>query len=117
MGFITKFRDLDGSEVDIEIALREALANAIIHGNNQNPAKRVYVACRCSLDGEVSITIRDQGEGFDTLAVPDPTALDNQLSVHGRGLFIMHALMDEVHFEDGGVVVHMRKKSNAEAAA
>jgi serine/threonine-protein kinase RsbW len=47
MRFILKFRSADGSEIDIETALREALANAVIHGNGENSYKRVYVDCRC----------------------------------------------------------------------
>ena len=113
MRFIRKFRSEDGSEVDIEIALQEALTNAIVHGNHENPEKRVYVASRCSQDGEVLVTIRDFGEGFDSGLVPDPTAPENRLSAHGRGIYLMHALMDEVHFEEGGTVVKLRKQSNS----
>ena len=113
MRFIRKFRSEDGSEVDIEIALREALTNAIVHGNHENPEKRVYVASRCSQDGEVLVTIRDFGEGFDSRLVPDPTAPENRLSAHGRGIYLMQALMDEVQFEEGGTVVKLRKQSNS----
>jgi serine/threonine-protein kinase RsbW len=113
MRFIRKFRSEDGSEVDIEIALREALTNAIVHGNHENAEKRVHVASRCSQDGEVLVTIRDFGEGFDSRLVPDPTAPENRLSAHGRGIYLMHALMDEVHFEEGGTVVKLRKQSNS----
>src|SRR4029077_14670669 len=70
--FILKFRIADGSEIDIEMALLEALANAVIHGNGENSSKPIYVTCRCYLDGEVAITVLDEGEGFDGSAVPDP---------------------------------------------
>src|ERR1700757_1749976 len=53
--FILKFRIADGSESDIEMALLEALANAVIHGNGDNSGKTVYVTCRCYMGGEVSI--------------------------------------------------------------
>lgn len=115
MRFIAKFRTLDGSEASIELAVHEALANAVVHGNQMNPNKRVCIACRCYIDGEVSITIRDQGQGFDSSSIPDPTAPENQLSAHGRGIYLMQASMDEVHFDEGGVVVHMRKKPNSGA--
>jgi serine/threonine-protein kinase RsbW len=115
--FISKFRSPDGSETDIELALHEALANAVIHGNGENPYKRVSIACRCSIDGEVSITIRDQGQGFDTRTVTDPTASESLLATHGRGIFLMQVLMDEVYFDEGGVVVHMRKRPNVSSAA
>ena len=114
--FILNFRKADG-RADIEMALREALANAVIHGNGENSCKRVYVRCRCYMDGEVSITVRDEGRGFDTATVLDPTAPDNRLLTHGRGIYLMKTLMDEVSFEDGGSAVRMRKASNAEPEA
>jgi serine/threonine-protein kinase RsbW len=115
MRFISKFRNPDGSEASIELAVHEALVNAVLHGNHEDPSKRVDVVCLCSIDGEVLLTIRDQGQGFDTSAIPDPTAPENQLSAHGRGIYLMRASMDEVHFAEGGVVVHMRKKPNSGA--
>jgi serine/threonine-protein kinase RsbW len=99
------------------MALHEALANAVIHGNGENPCKRVFVRCRCYMDGEVSITVRDEGKGFDTATVLDPTAPENRLLTHGRGIFLMETLMDEVSFEDGGSAVRMRKASNAKPEA
>jgi serine/threonine-protein kinase RsbW len=116
MRFILKFRSADGSEGDIEMALHEALVNAVIHGNGENSCKRVYIECRCYMDGEVSITVRDEGNGFDSSAVPDPTFRENLLFTNGRGIYLMKTLMDEVFFEDGGAVVRMRKTSNPDAA-
>ena len=72
MRFVLYFRRADGSEIDIEMALREALANAVIHGNGDDSCKSVCVTCRCYMDGEVSITVRDQGRGFDSNGVLDP---------------------------------------------
>jgi serine/threonine-protein kinase RsbW len=117
MRFILTLRKSDGSETEIEMALREALANAVIHGNAQDPHKRVYVECRCYMDGEVSITVRDEGQGFNSEDVADPTTPENLLFTHGRGIYLMKALMDEVSFEDDGSVVRMRKDSNAGATA
>jgi serine/threonine-protein kinase RsbW len=116
MRFVLHFRRADGSEIDIEMALREALANAVIHGNGDDSCKSVYVACRCYMDGEVSITVRDQGRGFDSSAVLDPTLLENLLFTHGRGIYLMKKLMDEASFEEGGSVVRMRKNSNGNSA-
>ena len=117
MRFVQHFRSADGSEIDIEMALLEALANAVIHGNGRNSGKSVYVTCRCYMDGEVSIMVRDEGRGFDSNAVQDPTSLENLLFTHGRGIYLMKTLMDEVSFEEGGSIVRMRKKSNFGAIA
>jgi serine/threonine-protein kinase RsbW len=116
MRFVLHFRSADGSEIDIEMALREALVNAVIHGNGDGSCKSVYVTCRCYMDGEVSLTVRDQGRGFDCNAVPDPTSLENLLFTHGRGIYVMKTLMDEVCFEEGGCVVRIRKNANSSAA-
>ena len=102
-------------ESEVEIALREALANAIIHGNHENPQKHVHVRCRCKPD-EVSIAVKDEGRGFDINKMADPTVPESIGSVHGRGIYLMKALMDEVRFEEGGVVVHMRKRAGQTAA-
>jgi serine/threonine-protein kinase RsbW len=116
MRFILKFRSADGTETDIEMALHEALVNSVIHGNGENSCTLVYVGCRCYMDGEISITVRDQGRGFDSSEVLDPTFPENLLFTHGRGIYLMKTLMDEVSFEEGGAVVTLRKRSNASLA-
>src|ERR1700730_12300363 len=95
---------------DVEIALREVLANAIIHGNREDRRKYVHVTCRCEPD-EVSIAVKDEGKGFDINNVPDPTAPENIGSVHGRGIHVMKALIDEIRIEEGGSAAHMRKRN------
>ena len=117
MRFIKSFRNGGGSEVDIEIAVNEALTNSVVHGNHEDASKRVFVTSRCTEDGEVSITVRDEGEGFDSRTVPDPTAPENVLSNHGRGIYLIRTLMDEVTFEQNGTVLKMRKRSNIGAGA
>src|SRR5271157_1670998 len=79
MLLVARFRGPDDGELDIELALHEALMNAVIHGNAEDPAKRVYVTTRCSADGEVWITVRDEGRGFDPKVVPDPTTAECKL--------------------------------------
>lgn len=115
MRFISRFRRSDESNAEIDLALREALVNAIVHGNQNDPSKRVYVNCRCTTDGEVSITVEDEGNGFRSDAVSDPTLPENKLRTHGRGIYLIRMLMDEVHFEKGGSVINMRKKANADS--
>jgi serine/threonine-protein kinase RsbW len=110
MGLIKKSRWVHGSEEEIEIALREALANAVVHGNHEDPGRQVYVSCRCGTD-EVSLVIRDEGQGYDLGELPDPTAPENISSSHGRGIYLMKNLMDEVCFERNGAVVYMRKSA------
>lgn len=59
----------------------------------------------------MSIAVKDEGKGFDINNIPDPTAPENIGSVHGRGIHVIRALVDEVRFEEGGAVVHMRKRN------
>lgn len=110
--FISRVRGADGN-FEIEVALREALLNAVVHGNHEDPQKRVHVKCRCTTDGEVAITVEDEGHGFNDDAVPDPRSPDNRLRTSGRGIYLIRMLMDEVDFEQGGSVVRMRKRKNA----
>lgn len=114
LDFLANRRKADGSEIDIEVALGEALANAVIHGNREHTAKRVSVTCRCTRDGEVSIRVQDQGHGFDTDTVLDPTIPTNRFSTSGRGIYLMKTLMDVVHFGEKGTVVHMLKRPNVQ---
>jgi serine/threonine-protein kinase RsbW len=113
MRFISRFRAADESTFEIELALREALVNAIVHGNQRDLRKRVYVNCRCTTDGAVSITVEDEGNGFDYDAVSNLTPHGNRLGTIGRGIYLIRTLMDEVDFEQDGSVVHMRKRANA----
>jgi len=108
--FILKFRSADGSEIDIEIALREALANAVIHGNGENSYKPVYVDCRCYLKSRSRSGTRDKGSTVRKLRIP--TTPENLRFTHGRGIYLMKRLMDKVSFEDGGSAVRMQKNSN-----
>jgi serine/threonine-protein kinase RsbW len=106
---------LAGREPDVEMALFEALANAVIHGNHEQKSKSVRISCRVEPSHRVSIIVRDQGSGFDPRAVPDPTSPENLGAEHGRGILMMKAFMDEVHFEKGGTEVHMVKNCDPPA--
>jgi len=99
-----------GEEEFIELALREALSNAMLHGNRADASKLVHVRCCCECGRGLSVVVRDQGQGFDPNKVPDPLAFENLSAEHGRGIHLMKLAMDEVFFERGGTEVHMRKK-------
>jgi serine/threonine-protein kinase RsbW len=96
----------------IDIAVREAVTNAVLHGNSGNETKSVGVLF-ASLRQSLEITVRDEGAGFDPECVPDPTAPQNILKTSGRGILFMRAYMDEVEYTrhaEGGTVVRMLKK-------
>ena len=98
------------------MALREALANAIKHGNKLSPDKRVYVHIHVNGDGELCIVVEDEGEGFDPSSLADPIAPQNLLRESGRGVFYMRSFMDEVRFataERGGTRLELVKRSPA----
>jgi serine/threonine-protein kinase RsbW len=96
----------------VDIAVREALANAIKHGNAQNPAKQVHVDL--ALEGEeLVIRIEDEGMGFDPEQIGDPLAPENLLRANGRGILFMKKFMDRIHYGSGpggGTMVTLRKK-------
>jgi len=105
-----------GSEYQIELALREALANAIVHGCNNDPNKKVECCVACSESSDIMIVVRDPGEGFALSAVPNPLAAENLRSTHGRGIYLINQLMDEVSFERNGAEIRMRKAAGGSAA-
>jgi serine/threonine-protein kinase RsbW len=100
-----------GEEQAVELALREALNNAVVHGNGMDVHKRVRVRCRCEVGKGVSLVVSDQGQGFDLNAIPVPLAGENLEAEYGRGSLLMKLAMDEVRFEGNGAEVHMRKAS------
>ena len=99
-----------GQELAIEMALRESLNNAVVHGNRMDARKRVHVRCRCELGKGVSLIVSDQGKGFDPNAFNDSVATGNVLSEHGRGIHLMKSVMNEVSFARGGSEVRMWKE-------
>lgn len=105
----------------VDLATREAVANAIKHGNEGNSDKKVEVDVSVA-GGEVVVTVADQGRGFDPAHVEDPLAPENLLRPTGRGLFYMQKFMDRVDYgrrAGGGTVVTLRKQvlSARESAA
>jgi serine/threonine-protein kinase RsbW len=102
----------DEAAFGIDMAVREAVTNAVLHGNRQDETKVVEVAFIIS-PAAVEITVRDMGEGFNPENVPDPTAVQNLLKTSGRGVFLIRTFMDEVewsHHPEGGTLVRMVKR-------
>lgn len=104
----------NGKEFEIELAVREALANAIVHGCQCDPRKRIEVSVAAQEEGDLLIVIRDPGPGFDPKSLPNPCEERNLLRPHGRGVHLINELMDDVEFvspSDGhGTEVRMKSK-------
>src|ERR1700724_2119519 len=97
-----------GEEPAIELALEEALNNAVVHGNRMDREKLVQILCRCDAKG-ISLVVKDQGQGFDPNTVPNPLSPENLSADRERGIWLMRVAMDKVSFENRGTEVHMRK--------
>jgi serine/threonine-protein kinase RsbW len=97
----------------VDLAFREALANAIRHGCRGDVTQ--YVCCSFAYEegDAVMLIVRDSGSGFDPAGVPDPLDLANRLNHGGRGILLMRELMDDVQFGDGGREVRMRKQKGS----
>jgi serine/threonine-protein kinase RsbW len=110
MTVVRQMKGVDGKEDAIELALQEALANAVIHGAKEDPTKTVE--CLVSSDDErgILIVVRDPGAGFTPEAIPGCTVGENVYSNHGRGIFLINQLMDKVEFRKNGTEIHMVKR-------
>jgi anti-sigma regulatory factor (Ser/Thr protein kinase) len=98
---------------NVDLALREALVNAIIHGNQSNPTKAVRVCVALASDCSVLIIVKDAGAGFDPAQLPNPLVAENLLATHGRGIFLINRLMEDVQFSfDRGTTIFMRRSSS-----
>ena len=93
----------------ILVATLEAVNNAIKHGNKDNPEKLVDVVLEYE-DDEIKISVTDEGEGFDSAAIPDPTLPENIEELSGRGVFLMTKLSDSITFNEKGNSVTMSFK-------
>jgi serine/threonine-protein kinase RsbW len=95
----------------VVLAIREALSNALLHGNRCDPEKTITISVALKNDGSLFVSVKDTGSGFDPNALPNPLAVENLLSKHGRGIFLMRQFMDEVEFNfDHGTEVRMRRR-------
>lgn len=92
---------------NVLVAIIEAVNNAILHGNKLDPAKKVHLSYRVE-NKVLSFTIRDEGGGFDYGKVPDPTLTENLEKPHGRGIFLMRHLADEINFNENGSSIELK---------
>lgn len=96
----------------VDMAIREAVTNAVVHGNKQDESKKVRVDIKSSPE-EIEISVRDEGAGFNPAEVQDPTAPENIMKTSGRGIFFMRNFVDEVEWSnppEGGTTVKLIKK-------
>ena len=94
---------------NVLVATMEATNNAIIHGNNSDPEKKVKIKMQIAKK-ELKVHIEDQGEGFDYMSIPDPTAPENLEKINGRGIFLMERLSDEILYLEDGRIVELKFK-------
>lgn len=110
--FVTRSGISEDVAYGIDMAVREAVTNAVVHGNEQDEQKAVELTLKSSPEA-VEITVHDQGQGFNPEEVPDPTQTENILKTSGRGIFFMRTFMDEVTWSvrpGGGTTVRMLKR-------
>ncbi len=111
--FVDEFSEENEIHSDIYgkilIATVEAVNNSIVHGNKEDVNKKVFLSF--SMDDEnIFIQVEDQGDGFDYTNLPDPTKPENIENIHGRGIYLMQHLADEVEFYKEGTLVQMSFK-------
>ena len=110
MDIVRNMHCATGKEDDIELALAEALANAVVHGAKGDASKIVECDVACDESEGMLIVVRDPGKGFDPAKLPNPVHGQNIYSNHGRGIYLINQLMDEVKFHKNGTEIHMIKK-------
>src|SRR5271169_1552059 len=110
MTIVKKTGCATGKEDDIELALAEALSNAVVHGAQEDPSRMVECDVACEETQGMLIIVRDPGEGFDPASIPSPVQGENLYSDHGRGIYLINQLMDEVKFHKNGTEIRMIKR-------
>jgi serine/threonine-protein kinase RsbW len=110
MNVVREMKCAVGHEDDIELALTEALANAVVHGAKSDPSKIIECDVACDEQRGILIIVRDPGSGFDPAKIANPCHGENIYSNHGRGIYLINQLMDEVQFHKNGTEIHMLKR-------
>jgi serine/threonine-protein kinase RsbW len=99
----------EDKRLEILLAVQEALANAVVHGCNNDASKEIRCRMERHADGRILIVVTDPGPGFVPGRLPDPNHPDNLNADHGRGVYLIRNLMDEVLFENNGNEIRMWK--------
>jgi len=110
MAAVAELDCASGKEFEIELALTEALANAVEHGCEHDPGKKVEVWLGCDHVHGLLIVVRDPGPGFDPAQIPSPIEGEQVYREGGRGVYLINRLMDHVEYDRGGTEIRMRKR-------
>lgn len=102
-----KFKLHDDVYGKVLLAVVEAVNNSIVHGNKLDSSKTVSISYNIT-DQYLQFIVKDQGQGFDFEAIPDPTKPENIEKTHGRGIFLMKHLADEIEFQESGSTIDMK---------
>lgn len=94
----------DDTYGNVMLALSEAVTNAIVHGNKQDSDKKVHIMASQN-NQKLTISIKDEGEGFDPSSLPDPLQDENLLKEGGRGVYLIEQFADEVTYSEGGTKI------------
>ena len=110
MDIVRQMECAAGKSDAIELALTEALANAVVHGCKSDPSQIIECDVACDQARGMLIVVRDPGTGFNPGEIPSPVLGENIYSNHGRGIYLINQLMDEVKFLKNGTEIHMIKR-------
>jgi serine/threonine-protein kinase RsbW len=99
----------DEKQLQLAMCVQEALANAVVHGCKRDRSKSVECWAAAEPDRGILVVVSDPGPGFDLASLPSPKSGDNLYADHGRGIYLIRSLMDEIEFERNGAEIRMRK--------
>lgn len=108
-GILERLKVQEEKRQEIALAVQEALANAVIHGCKGDQSKEIRCRLRRDSQGAIVVTVTDPGPGFSPETLADPKQPERLYQSNGRGVYLIRQLMDEVHFENGGNQITMRK--------
>ena len=106
---LTKLDVPEQKRFEVALAVQEALANAVVHGCGNDPTKQIRCQLKSDPVGRIVIIVTDPGPGFNPDVLSHPKQQENLYADHGRGVYLIRQLMDEVHFEHRGNEISMWK--------